>query len=122
LLHLALVASEAGEARRGSQLPLEGALPARPVERFPEAIFGLRCGGLFTQHQVTFDAKQFSEQPPFIGLLASLDGLPGHGQSISNLASTAQGTLAGVLEPVSIAPNIEHGTEVFRSFQGRLRP
>jgi len=73
-------------------------LPARPVDRFPEAIFGLRCGGLFTQHQVTFEAKQFSEQPPFVGLLASLKGLLDHGQSISNLASTAQGFCNVALE------------------------
>src|SRR5260370_15226089 len=85
----ALIAQQAGEARRGSQLPREGALPARPVERLPEAIFGLRCGGLCTQHQETFEAKQFSEQPPFVCLLASLDGLLNDGQSISNLASTA---------------------------------
>src|SRR6267154_92779 len=45
----ALIAQQAGEARRGSQLPCEGALPARPVERFPEAIFGLRRSGLFAQ-------------------------------------------------------------------------
>ena len=66
--------------------------------RTTEQIFGVRCVRLLTQHQVAFDTKQFREQPPFVGLLASLDGLLGHGQSIRNLASAAQGFCNVALE------------------------
>jgi hypothetical protein len=39
-----LVAPQSGEARGGTQLPGQGALPASPVQGLPEVIFG-RLGG-----------------------------------------------------------------------------
>jgi hypothetical protein len=39
----ALIVYHPSEARRGAQLPGQGTLPARPVERLPEIVFGSGC-------------------------------------------------------------------------------
>ena len=62
----ALIAQQAGEARRGAQLPGQRLLPARPIERLPEEI--LRrfrgCRSALQQKKLALEAQQLGVQQP----------------------------------------------------------
>src|SRR5271154_2467115 len=80
------IVQQPGEARGGTQLPGERALPTCPVERLPKVI--LRCRGsgrALQQQKLALDAQQLGKYPAFFGALRTDDRLLDHGKPLGDL-------------------------------------
>src|ERR1700674_3245021 len=80
------------KAHGGTQLPRQGALAARPVDRLEEVCLGGRrgCSRVALQLEFTLDPQQFRDAPPLFVTLASRERVVDRCPSLGNPPGTGQ--------------------------------